>query len=76
MIIARVMTVTGRPWDELEESLTWPRLRALTDYWNDQPPVHEMLGLVAMAIGAVKPANTKKGNLGDLISMFEGGAVK
>ena len=66
------MTVTGRPWDELEDTLTWPRIQALCRYWNDHPPVHE---LVAAAIG-VKPSNKEKASLGELISMFEGGVIK
>jgi hypothetical protein len=66
------MTVTGRPWDELEETLTWPRIQALSSYWNDHPPVHE---LVAAMLG-VNPGNKEKASLGELISMFEGGVVK
>jgi len=66
------MTVTGRPWDELEDTLTWPRLEALARYWNDHPPVHE---LVAAYMG-VKPGNKEASDLGELIAQFEGGVIK
>lgn len=72
MILARVMTVTGRPWDELEDTLTWPRLNALGRYWQEHPPVHE---LVAAALG-VKPRDKDTGSLEEIMALFEGGVMK
>ena len=66
------MTVTGRPWDELEDTLTWPRINALCRYWQDHPPVHE---LVAAYMG-VKPENKEQNSLAELIEMAEGGIIK
>lgn len=40
------MTIAGGTWDELEDSLTWPRIEALYDYWRDYPPIHEILRAV------------------------------
>jgi hypothetical protein len=37
------MTVTGQDWDRLEDSLTWPRIVALYDYWRQSPPSHVLL---------------------------------
>jgi hypothetical protein len=49
------MTSTGRPWDELEDTLTVPRLEALNRSWLDVPPAH-----VTSAIAAgYKPASKR-----------------
>lgn len=37
------MASTGRPWDELEDTLTVPRLQALMEYWRINPPAHLLL---------------------------------
>lgn len=66
------MTVTGRPWDELEDTLTWPRLAALGRYWADHPPVHE---LVAALMG-VKPADQPTNNYAEFLAMFDNGVMK
>ncbi len=66
------MTVTGRPWDELEDTLTWPRIDSLYRYWQDHPPVHE---LVAAAMG-VKPQEKKTSSIEEIMALFQGGALK
>jgi hypothetical protein len=50
------MTVTGRPWDELENSLTWQRIEALYEYWRKHPPAHV---LVAGYLGYKPPEKPK-----------------
>lgn len=46
------MTVTARPWDELLDTLTWPRIEKLYDYWRRHPPMHV---LAAAYIGYKPP---------------------
>jgi hypothetical protein len=81
VILARVMTATGRPWDELEDTLTWPRLNALGRYWQDNPPVHELVAVIAEAAFGIKPKQSGTQGAGlssleEIISLFEGGVMK
>jgi hypothetical protein len=74
------MTVTGRPWDELEDTLTAPRLEALLAEWRQHPPVGD---LVASYIGykpprdeIVAPLNPNDpSGIGGLIMQFPNGLV-
>jgi hypothetical protein len=58
--------------------MTLPRLKALTKYWADIPPVHAMLAAYA---GYKPPEKAKpieeEGDLGELIGLFKaiGGEV-
>lgn len=54
----------------METTLTLPRIAAYRNYWRQHPPTHM---LVARYMG-YKP--DKKGEIGELISMFEGEAIK
>jgi hypothetical protein len=54
------------------DSLTVRRLRALVDYWNEQPPAHEVLAFMARvkpqgAARAAAPREEEKEDLGSLI---------
>jgi len=76
------MTVTGRPWDEIEDTLTAPRLEALRLEWLEHPPVGD---LVAQYIGYKPPPPPQKiehqisssdpSGIGGLISRFPNGFV-
>lgn len=66
------MTITGRPWDELEDTLTWPRIDALYRYWGDHPPTHEL----AAAYLGVKPKGQAKNGIEEIMSLFDGGVLK
>jgi hypothetical protein len=74
------MMVTGRPWDELEDTLTAPRLEALFAEWRQHPPVGD---LVAAYIGYKPPleevaaplnADDPSG-IGSLIMQFPSGHI-
>jgi hypothetical protein len=73
------MTVTGRPWDELEDTLTIPRLKALFAEWRQHPPVGD---LVAAYIGykppreeIAAPVKDDPSGIGGLIMQFPNGLV-
>jgi hypothetical protein len=66
------MTVTGRPWDELEDTLTWPRIDSLYRYWEDRPPVHEL----AAAFMGIKPKEKQANGIEEIMALFEGGVLK
>jgi hypothetical protein len=75
------MTATGRPWDELEDTLTVPRLTALQAQWLEVPPVADLL---AAQIGYKPPAPivtvsaTSKDDpsgIGGLIAQFPSGFI-
>lgn len=51
------MTVTGRPWDELLDTLTWPRIEKLYAYWRRHPPLHV---LAAAYIGYTPPKSAEE----------------
>jgi hypothetical protein len=76
------MTVTGRPWDELEDTLTFPRLQALLDQWRELPPMGDLLaGYVGFKPPAAKiDASAATGSddpsgIGGLIAQFPAGQV-
>jgi hypothetical protein len=46
------MVGTGRPWDEIEETMTFQRIATLQEYWRSFPPVHI---LVAGFVGYKAP---------------------
>ena len=76
------MTVTGRPWDELEDTLTFPRLKALNDHWRQKPPVGD---LVAAYLNYKPPAkitadtavasSDDPSGIGGLIMQFPNGLI-
>lgn len=50
-IYAHLIASTGWTWEYIAEHVDLPRLKALTDYWQQQPPVHVM---VAAYLGCSK----------------------
>lgn len=42
-VFAHVCASTGWTWDYVEESLDFPRLSALSQYWQQHPPTHVLL---------------------------------
>jgi hypothetical protein len=75
------MTVTGRPWDELEDTLTIPRLRALTDHWREKPPVGDLVAAylkykppVKIDVDAIVSSDDPSG-IGGLLLQFPNGQV-
>jgi hypothetical protein len=74
------MTVTGRPWDELEDSLTAPRLQALMTEWVNNPPVGD---LVARYLDYKPPAPadvpaqdaSDPSGIGSLVMQFPSGNI-
>lgn len=50
-------TILHRPWDELEDTLTIPRVEALQAEWRRHPPVHE---LFANFVGYEAPKTMKE----------------
>jgi hypothetical protein len=73
------MTVTGRPWDELEDTLTIVRLRALNAQWIETPPVGDLVAgylqyKPPVKIEAVATPDDPSG-IGSLISQFPGGGI-
>ena len=76
------MTVTGRPWDELEDTLTIPRLKALTDYWREKPPVGDLVAAylkykppVKIEVDTAKASSDDPSGIGGLIMQFPNGLV-
>lgn len=74
------MTVTGRPWDELEDTLTIQRIEALNAQWIETPPVGDLVaGYLqykppAPKIEAAADPNDPSG-IGSLIKQFPSGHV-
>lgn len=60
-----MITVTGWTFEYIDDHMTVPRLRALSEYWEHSPPVHV---LVAAYMGVGK--KDKATDLGELMSMF------
>lgn len=50
--------------------MTLPRIKAYREYWQQNPPTH----LLVAGYMDYKPK--EKGDLGELITMFEGGTIK
>lgn len=76
------MTVTGRPWDELEDTLTFPRLKALTDHWREKPPVGDLVAAylkykpsVPIAADPARASPDDPSGIGGLIMQFPNGLV-
>jgi len=55
-------TCFGWTWEYIDEHMTLPRLDAMKDYWNDNPPLHQ---LVAAYLGH-KPVASKTDEMGTL----------
>ena len=75
-----MITVTGRPWDELEDTLTIPRLRALNEQWRLTPPVGDLVAGYLQYTPPpkieAKPADpSDPSGIGGLIAMFPDGKV-
>jgi hypothetical protein len=74
------MTVTGRPWDELEDTLTAPRLFALQADWLDHPPVGDLVARYLdykppAPVAAVHADSNDPSGIGGLIMQFPSGHV-
>ena len=58
--------------------MTIPRMTDLSCYWKAHPPLHLMvqsyLGIKGEAKATVEP-EARENQIGDLISMFQGGAL-
>ena len=78
-IYGRIITTTGWSKRYVDEELTFPDVLELFEYWNENPPTHE---LAAAWIGYKKQAplhfingkqvsQTKNENLGQLTNMRE-----
>jgi hypothetical protein len=50
-LICHVCQATGWSWDEAEDQLTLPRLRAFARVWAQSPPPPVLLRLIAEALG-------------------------
>jgi hypothetical protein len=76
------MTVTGRPWDELEDTLTIPRLKALTDHWREKPPVGDLVAAYLefkppdkIEVATAPASSDDPSGVGFLIQQFPNGLV-
>jgi hypothetical protein len=50
-LICLVCQATGWSWDETEDQLTLPRLKAFARVWAQSPPPPVLLRLIAEALG-------------------------
>ena len=55
-MVAHIVVSTGMAWDQVEDQITIPRMKALYRYWEDHPPVH----LIAAAMAGIEPRNKQK----------------
>jgi hypothetical protein len=77
-----VVTVTGRPWDEIEDTLTASRLFALHADWRIHPPVNDLVAgylkytppAVEVAAAPVNPDDPS--GIGGMIMMNPSGFVQ
>jgi len=60
--------------------MTIPRMNDLASYWKAHPPTHiavqRGLGVVGEAKPVKSPPAERESQLGDLIGMFQGGALR
>jgi len=76
------MTVTGRPWDELEDTLTVPRIEALQKHWRQRPPVGDLVAAymqykppAEITLDAAPASLDDPSGIGGLIHQFPSGNV-
>ena len=59
--------------------MTIPRMTELATYWKAHPPLHLMVQVYLGIKGEAKPTELssadRESQVGDLISMFQGGAI-
>lgn len=76
------MNVTGRPWDEIEDTLTAPRLKALTEDWKKHPPVNDLVAAYLkykppnkIEDDTAKASSDDPSGIGSLIMRYPNGQV-
>lgn len=60
---------TGWTWEYIDDNMTIPRLQAMSDYWQEHPPLHQ---LVATFLG-VKSKAPKEQDNASLLELVGGG---
>ena len=60
----------GWTWEYVDEYMTLPRLREITDYWEYQPPVHLLIARYLGIKGktADKPMDANNNNASEFFS--------
>ena len=71
-LVASLVVRLGWTWDEVLDQVDMPRLEAIRNFWEDHPPLCDV---VASYFG-IEPRKKPSNNFDELLAMFPSGVIK